>query len=373
MKSLNFVYDYKPISKLESLSKALKVSLPELVQIVEQSNYLYSIVSEEQKPDGSVKVTYKAKPKLRGVLDSIRTTILSRVEYPEYILAGQPKKGYMDNVQAHISPKMLITEDVKSFFPSISAENVEQLFLYFFNFSPEVSKMLSQLSTKNGFLVQGSPVSGDIANLIFFRHEPKLAEWCTERNLRYTRYYDDIHISSDISDFSVYIEELKSKIYRMFGQVGVKPHRGNEKSRIVRDSSRICVHDVTVNSKKTSPSKQRLSKCRQLIFDYEISVKNRDNVDELIKKYRSIAGKIETLKQQGYENYKKLANKLSTIVSEVNEEDAKKYIRKYRKIKSKSELMKFGGRVAVLKKINIRIRKIVEAERKSAYAKKLKY
>lgn len=100
-------------------------------------------------------------------------------------------------------------------------------------FPPKVSNILSELSTKEGFLVQGSPLSGEIANLVFYQNEPKLVKYCQEQGLRYTRYYDDIHISSDVKDFYELIPHLKSEIYRIFGKSGVKPHRSKKKAILV--------------------------------------------------------------------------------------------------------------------------------------------
>ncbi|MGI2864467.1 reverse transcriptase family protein [Vibrio alginolyticus] len=359
-------YTQKPIGSIEALANLLNLTLHDLDKLIQSSNDDYIVADKIEKDDGSIRVTYKAKPKLRTALDSIKSRVFDKVEHPDYITAGQIGKSYVDNAQAHINSRMLMSEDIRNFFPSISVKEVNRIFQHFFCFPPKVSNALSELSTKEGFLVQGSPLSGEIANLIFYRDEPELVKFCQDQGLRYTRYYDDIHISSDEKDFYELIPHLKSEIYRIFGKSGVKPHRAKKKSHFSTCSSRLSVHDVTVNSKKTNPSKKRISKVRQLLFTYEYMVDNNCDIEDIIKKYRSIHGHINTLQQQGYSQAGKLKEHLSLITCRISESEAKKYARKYRKVKSKKELTQFSSKVSILKRISGRVAMVINSEKKCA-------
>ncbi|EGQ9161518.1 reverse transcriptase family protein [Vibrio parahaemolyticus] len=359
-------YTQKPIGSIEALANLLNLTLHDLDKLIQSSNDDYIVADKIEKDDGSIRVTYKAKPKLRTALDSIKSRVFDKVEHPDYITAGQIGKSYVDNAQAHINSRMLMSEDIRNFFPSISVKEVNRIFQHFFCFPPKVSNALSELSTKEGFLVQGSPLSGEIANLIFYRDEPELVKFCQDQGLRYTRYYDDIHISSDEKDFYELIPHLKSEIYRIFGKSGVKPHRAKKKSHFSTCSSRLSVHDVTVNSKKTNPSQKRISKVRQLLFTYEYMVDNNCDIEDIIKKYRSIHGHINTLQQQGYSQAGKLKEHLSLITCRISESEAKKYARKYRKVKSKKELTQFSSKVSILKRISGRVAMVINSEKKCA-------
>ncbi|MDG2593493.1 reverse transcriptase family protein [Vibrio parahaemolyticus] len=359
-------YTQKPIGSIEALANLLNLTLHDLDKLIQSSNDDYIVADKIEKDDGSIRVTYKAKPKLRTALDSIKSRVFDKVEHPDYITAGQIGKSYVDNAQAHINSRMLMSEDIRNFFPSISIKEVNRIFQHFFCFPPKVSNALSELSTKEGFLVQGSPLSGEIANLIFYRDEPELVKFCQDQGLRYTRYYDDIHISSDEKDFYELIPHLKSEIYRIFGKSGVKPHRTKKKSHFSTCSSRLSVHDVTVNSKKTNPSQKRISKVRQLLFTYEYMVDNNCDIEDIIKKYRSIHGHINTLQQQGYSQAGKLKEHLSLITCRISESEAKKYARKYRKVKSKKELTQFSSKVSILKRISGRVAMVINSEKKCA-------
>lgn len=53
-------------------------------------------------------------------------------------------------------------------------------------------------------------------------------------------------------------------------------------------------------------------------------VDNNFNIEDIIKKYRSILGHINTLQQQGYSKAGKLKEQLSLITCRISESEAKK-------------------------------------------------
>jgi len=63
---------------------------------------------------------------------------------------------------------MIVSEDISKFFDSIKQKYIQILFQHFFCFPPDVSEILAKLCTLKGFLMQGSTLSGDIANLLFY-------------------------------------------------------------------------------------------------------------------------------------------------------------------------------------------------------------
>jgi hypothetical protein len=95
-------------------------------------------------------------------------------------------------------------------------------------------------------------------------------------------------------------------------------------------------------------------------------VDNNFNIEDIIKKYRSILGHINTLQQQGYSKAGKLKEQLSLITCRISESEAKKYARKYRKVKSKKELTQFSSKVYILKRISGRVAMVINSEKKSA-------
>jgi len=355
------------VGSIRTLAKTLSLTEPELVRLAKHSDKYYNVSKEIPKSDGSVRLTYSVSYPLKKVLIRIRNRIISNVNYPDYILAGRQGKSYLDNAKKHKSSTMILSEDITRFFDSIKQEYVEQLFKYFFRFPPDVSQTLSQLCTLDGSLVQGSPISGDIANLIFHEKEPSVVRLAASLGLKYSRYYDDIYVSSATTNFDSHVGTMRTAIYGMFASVEVKPNKSPQKSRVMRSSKRMDVHDVTVNSHKLSPSKKRTSEVRLRIDRLRKMVADNAEMADILKFYRSTFGKLITLKSQGSPKYAKMRSELDGVMKSIEPAKARKFARKFRKIKNQSEFSSFAQRISILKRISPSVAGVINAE--SAIAK----
>ena len=355
------------VGSIRTLAKTLSLTEPELVRLAKHSDKYYNVSKEIPKSDGSVRLTYSVSYPLKKVLIRIRNRIISNVNYPDYILAGRQGKSYLDNAKKHKSSTMILSEDITRFFDSIKQEYVEQLFKYFFRFPPDVSQTLSQLCTLDGSLVQGSPISGDIANLIFHEKEPSVVRLAASLGLKYSRYYDDIYVSSATTNFDSHVGTMRTAIYGMFASVEVKPNKSPQKSRVMRSSKRMDVHDVTVNSHKLSPSKKRTSEVRLRIDRLRKMVADNAEMADILKFFRSTFGKLITLKSQGSPKYAKMRSELDGVMKSIEPAKARKFARKFRKIKNQSEFSSFAQRISILKRISPSVAGVINAE--SAIAK----
>ena len=86
--------------------------------------------------------------------------------------------------------------DVCDFYPSINTKIVENIFQYFCKFPPDVTKLVTALTTLNGSVPQGACTSSHLANLVFFELEHRAVSDFKDKNLVYSRLLDDICISS---------------------------------------------------------------------------------------------------------------------------------------------------------------------------------
>ena len=110
------------------------------------------------------------------------------------------KKGssIVNNANCHCNKKYVLNMDVLNFFPSIKYSKIFKLFNYI-GYNKEVCHLLTQLCTNgDNVLPQGAPTSPIISNLVNFRLDKRL--YCLAKSIGgdYTRYADDITISSNI-------------------------------------------------------------------------------------------------------------------------------------------------------------------------------
>ena len=198
MRAPEFKYPYKPINKIESLSKHLGFECSELQKIAKDSDEYYRPL-EKQKKNGGNRTCYSVADPLKTIHLRIRQKILLKVAFPQYLHGSIKCRSPKTNAQMHIGANTVIQLDIAEFFPSIDRKHVYQIFRKFFHFSAEVSNLLADLITYRGQLPQGSPLSSDIANFVLCWDgaENRLKEKFKGMNLTYTRYVDDISISSN--------------------------------------------------------------------------------------------------------------------------------------------------------------------------------
>jgi hypothetical protein len=350
------------ISSINSLARVLKLEPQELLALSKNSSNLYRVAKCIDKEDGTQRVTYDALPPLKEVLSALRKRIVDKALLPSHIAAGKKGTSYIDNAKVHAGCKGLLSEDIKNFFPSIGYQAVFDAFKFLYKMPGEIAEVVSLLCTKDGFLVQGSPVSGALANIIFFDREPFLVDKLATMGFRYTRYYDDVHISHKSIDFSDRIGELRTKIYGVFLSKGLHPHRSNKKSNYTNQSGRMSVHGIVTNNSKIKPNPKMVSDTRAMLFQMERLLKTDYSIETIISSFRSINGKIQTLNSQGSLKSKEYLNSLNILMRKVDESKAKKYARKARKVKSRREYNQLSSKLSVLKKINVKVMKVAKIE-----------
>lgn len=358
-----FEFRNKGIKSITSLARQLSISELELNYLADNASFLYSIAKDIVKPNGGgIRRTYNAKPRLKQILKRLRVRVLEHVNLPSYVSAGRKGASYIDNAKTHLNSHSLLSEDVQKFFPSVSIAQVKRIFQYLYIMSPEVAELLSKLTTKDGYLPQGSPVSGSIANVVFFDKEPSLVKSLTDKNLKYTRYYDDIHISSPSSDISRDVGSIRSKVYGMLKSVGVEPHKSSDKCNFAHVGQRMVVHGIIVNNEDLSPNPKLISDVRAILFQIRRELRGECSVDKVVSLVLSCRGKIQTLKSQGDKKTQRYSRLIMKFIGKIDEKAAKKFVRGIRKVKSKREFKCIQARVRILKAVNPKVNAIILSE-----------
>lgn len=158
--------------------------------------------------DGNI-ILRKLTP-TKGILeiiqDKIKKKILDQTDYPSYVLGGVKKRSNIINAKVHQGKKYFFCTDLKNYFPSIKPNIVYQMFLDN-GFSYDIAHILTKLTTFKNKLPQGTHTSTDISNLVFLTTDDKISDFCSNKNIIYTRFIDDLVFSSSV-DFKVETKEL---------------------------------------------------------------------------------------------------------------------------------------------------------------------
>jgi hypothetical protein len=288
-------YPNKPIYSIKSLALLLGVDKDQLLQITKNSNQYFQPIRQVKK-DKSVRNCHNIYEPLKHIHEKIKSEITSNVYYPCYIQGSIKGRSNLTNAKLHERSVVIVQLDIKNFFPSIKTKYIYNLWRYFFNFSEEVSNLLTNLITFDNSFIQGSPLSSDIANLIFWDKEYHLVENFKNNNLVYSRYVDDINISSKNKISDKLRTDIIQRVHSMAISKGLKLK--NNKTKILNKNNQLLITGLVVNDKA------RVSK--QYINDvYQEAIRGDLN-------FNSINGKIDYIKQT---NPKKASNILKIVNS----------------------------------------------------------
>jgi hypothetical protein len=106
-----------------------------------------------------------------------------------------------------------------------------------------------RLRFRDGRLPQGAPTSGFLSNLVMRSFDKLLQDYCHEHNLRYTRYSDDVVVSSLSSTFSrEYALQIVSFIQKVCEFNGFTLNK--DKTRVMTPGSRKFILGLMVDGDK---------------------------------------------------------------------------------------------------------------------------
>lgn len=307
----SFYYPNRSIASLYKLAIALGIPFDELHYLSEHADDFYFKVKSIKKADGALRETYDVKDRLKCIHAKLVSQFFHKIDYPVYLQGGIKKRDYLSNTSLHTDKSIIITEDITNFFPSVSRNVVYKVWSNFFKFSHEVSECLTQLVTYKGFLVQGSKVSGYLCNLIFWKKEQLLVESLHKQGIVYSRYVDDITVSSSDKLTNEQKTRVIGEIYKMLHSLGVKPNR--KKHRIMLKGNSQKVHRVNVVSNNPTFNKNERNIIRAAVHECEIKFPSSKNLTDYVKLFNSTMGRVKKLKRLHKSEADKLLLRLETI------------------------------------------------------------
>lgn len=205
----------RKISNLENLYKALGISASFVNEVLGLPAHEWYTKKEVKKKDGSKRIVYAPDKKLKYIQNRIKTRILADeniIVWPHYIYGslkntvdGDGNKVIRDYVACaanHTKSKSLLTVDIEDFFDNVNEYIVEKVIREYISCSEDVIAFLLKMCCFEGRLVQGAPTSSYLASMSLYDVEPKIKKKLNRKKLTYTRFVDDITVSSKVYNYN---------------------------------------------------------------------------------------------------------------------------------------------------------------------------
>lgn len=125
-------------------------------------------------------------------------------------------RSIKSNALPHVKHDYLLKLDIKDFFPSIKENLVFDRCFGDALYPESVKTLITKLVCLNGSLPQGAPTSPIVSNIVMSSFDSAIVEFCSENNLSYTRYADDLAVSSNkLFDHKKVIQFVKNKLFEL--------------------------------------------------------------------------------------------------------------------------------------------------------------
>jgi len=232
----------------------------------------------------------------------ILSRILDKVEIPEYIYGFEKGKSIPKMAEKHLGKEVVISLDIKDFFPSIKEYMVEQLFKEL-GIGEMPARLLAEACTYKFYVPQGSLTAPKISNLIAaYTFGPVVKAFCDENELQLTIYADDITVSHNkkfdtLDQAKEHTNLILDTIKKAVNDAGFLIN--NAKTKVMRPHNRQWVCGSVVNEKVNLKKTERLQlraiihNCKQNGIEHE-AAKTRLSPEAFIRKY---AGRINWMCQ----------------------------------------------------------------------------
>lgn len=214
---------------------------------------IHKIVTNGGKKERTV---YAPSRLLRWIQTRIRETMLLRIPQPDYVTGFVPGRGIVYNAKKHVGARTVVNIDLKNFFPTITPARVYGLLKSTFGLESSPCATLTNLVTYQGHLCQGFVTSPDIANIICWHMDRRLARLAEKSGLVFTRYADDLTFSG--GDWHGSVDKFIDIVREIVSSEGFEVHP--EKIAIMRRGRRQRVTGVVVSQNGTIGVDMRMRK-----------------------------------------------------------------------------------------------------------------
>lgn len=183
---------------IERLSFESGLPINRLAFFAQTASNRYYVFSIPKRTGGERQIAHPARP-LKAVQRWISSKYLSQLPVHKSATAYRRGSSIRKNAETHASSKFTLRVDFRDFFPNFTILHVYQFLKdqqEALGIDDRDLRFVSQIVCRHGGLTIGSPTSPVLTNAIMFSFDEAVFKYCKSNGLKYTRYADDIFISS---------------------------------------------------------------------------------------------------------------------------------------------------------------------------------
>jgi retron-type reverse transcriptase len=253
---------------VERLAKQTGLNQSQINRYAETASKRYKTFAIAKR-DGTERIISQPSREIKAIQRWLIRNIFRRIPIHSSATAYAKGASIRDNVDRHSGSNFTLRVDFEEFFPSFSSHDVERL-LNTVNDSMGIGLteqdvlFTKKIVSRYDKLTIGAPTSPILTNIMMAEFDNKLSKWSKERGLVYTRYADDIFLSSmeagKLSEAKNVVEGYATA--NEFGKLKLK----HEKTVFLSRRARRAITGLVITSdRKVSIGRNRKREIKTLI------------------------------------------------------------------------------------------------------------
>lgn len=210
------------------------------------------------KSKGGFRTIDEPLPSLKEIQIWLLNNVLYKIPISRFAKAYVKGHSLKSNLNFHKNQPLILTLDISDFFSSIKRNSIQTIFKRC-GYSDLLANLFGKLCCLNDILPQGAPTSPCLSNIFLIDFDEEIGRYCIPRQIRYTRYADDMIFSGRIEDVNTIINLVRKELARL------ELSLNESKINIMNASQRQIVTGIVVNEKPQVPRIKR-KKIRQEIY-----------------------------------------------------------------------------------------------------------
>ncbi len=269
---------------IELLSKTSNIPESKLLSLSLTASRRYKVYTIPKRTGGDRLIEHPSR-ELKAIQRWITQALFARFPVHEAATAYRKGTGIRENAERHRQTKFTNRYDFSSFFPSFSQDRILQ---YMSVQSKEIGIDLTQrdldfvgnIVCRHSRLTIGAPSSPAITNAMMFEFDRRMHEVCQNRGLIFTRYADDIFISSFEPKKLEGLEALIVKSKRDIPHLRLRLNQ-QKTAYLSKKYSRKVTGVVITPQHTLSIGRERKREIKALIHQWAIGVIDREKLTYL--------------------------------------------------------------------------------------------
>ncbi len=272
-------------SFIKDLMLEFSLSEDHFRRLVVRAPHTYKVYNIPKKSGGARTIAQPAK-ETKYLQAWLLKNKLCKLPVSKCASAYRVGSSIKKNALAHVRNEYILKMDFANFFNSISRSQVERHLIHELLLSVPEAEIVSKLvcvkykNSQSECLSVGAPSSPLISNSIMYEFDLLIDKWCSDNEVTYTRYADDLVFSTNVKGLTNIVEGTAREILASCKNISLK-FNDRKTTHLSKRHHRSITGLTISNESKVTLGRNRKRDISKCIFLYSKNLLAQNEIDSL--------------------------------------------------------------------------------------------